>query len=75
MFKIVHVEIHVIILTFFITRRAVQLYTEALTLDPENHILLTNRAAAHLKLGQLEQSLGDAVKARTLCPKWGKVSL
>ncbi|XP_012934698.1 tetratricopeptide repeat protein 28 [Aplysia californica] len=56
-------------------KRAVQLYTEALTLDPENHILLTNRAAAHLKLGQLEQSVADAVRARTICPKWGKAYL
>ncbi|KAH9502431.1 Tetratricopeptide repeat protein 28 [Bulinus truncatus] len=53
-------------------RRAVQLYTEAIELDPENHILFTNRSAAHLKNGQLEKSLADARKARTICPKWGK---
>ena len=50
------------------------LYTDALEVDPENHVLLTNRAAAHLKLGQLDLSLTDAVKARELHPKWGKVS-
>ncbi|KAK0057205.1 tetratricopeptide repeat protein 28, partial [Biomphalaria pfeifferi] len=53
-------------------RRAVQLYTEAIELDPENHILYTNRSAAHLKNGQIVKSLEDARKARTICPKWGK---
>ncbi|KAI8783209.1 tetratricopeptide repeat protein 28, partial [Biomphalaria glabrata] len=56
-------------------RRAVQLYTEAIELDPENHILYTNRSAAHLKNGQIEKSLEDARKARTICPKWGKAYL
>ncbi|GFN86493.1 tetratricopeptide repeat protein 28 [Plakobranchus ocellatus] len=55
-------------------RRAIQLYTESIVLDPENHILYTNRAAAHLKNGQPERALEDAVKARTISAKWGKVS-
>lgn len=57
----------------FVLRRAIQLYTEALDLDPENHILYTNRSAAYLKNGQVDKALADAVKARTVCPKWGKV--
>ncbi|XP_059144707.1 tetratricopeptide repeat protein 28-like [Physella acuta] len=56
-------------------RRAIQLYTDAIELDPENHILYTNRSAAHLKNGQVDKSLEDAIKARTICPKWGKAYL
>ncbi len=32
-----------------------------------------NRSAAHLKLGQYQTALDDAVKARLLNPKWPKV--
>ncbi|KAK3736251.1 hypothetical protein RRG08_042333, partial [Elysia crispata] len=53
-------------------RRAIQLYTESIGLDPENHILYTNRAAAYLKNSQPEKALEDAIRARSICPKWGK---
>ncbi|KAK3775538.1 hypothetical protein RRG08_042335, partial [Elysia crispata] len=55
-------------------RRAIQLYTESIGLDPENHILYTNRAAAYLKNSQPEKALEDAIRARSICPKWGKRS-
>lgn len=55
--------------------KAVVLYTDALQLDPTNHILYSNRSAAHLKMGQFQQALQDATKARDLNPKWPKVSL
>ncbi|KAK3736252.1 hypothetical protein RRG08_042334 [Elysia crispata] len=54
-------------------RRAIQLYTESIGLDPENHILYTNRAAAYLKNSQPEKALEDAIRARSICPKWGKL--
>ncbi len=54
--------------------RAVALYGEALALDPANHILHSNRSAAHLKLGRFAAALADAVKARELSPQWPKVS-
>ena len=53
--------------------RAVALYGEALALDPANHILHSNRSAAHLKLGRFAAALADAVKARELSPQWPKV--
>lgn len=52
---------------------AVHLYTEALTADPQNCILYSNRSAAYLRLGQYGTALEDAVKARLINPKWPKV--
>nr|XP_049462580.1 tetratricopeptide repeat protein 28 isoform X2 [Anopheles coluzzii] len=51
---------------------AVQLYTDALGLDPGNHILYSNRSAARLKQGQFALALQDATRARELCPQWPK---
>ena len=52
---------------------AISLYTEAIRLDPANHILYSNRSAAHVKLGQFGKALQDAVKAKQLNPEWPKV--
>ena len=54
---------------------AVALYTEAIALDPHNHILYSNRSAAHIKLAKFAHALQDATKARELNPKWPKVSV
>ncbi|XP_044737970.1 tetratricopeptide repeat protein 28 [Chrysoperla carnea] len=51
---------------------AVSLYTDALQLDPTNHILYSNRSAARLKQGQFSLALQDATRARELCPTWPK---
>ncbi|XP_045466436.1 tetratricopeptide repeat protein 28 [Harmonia axyridis] len=51
---------------------AVALYTDALQLDPTNHILYSNRSAARLKMGLFAQALQDAIAARDLCPTWPK---
>uniref|UniRef100_A0A6P7GVU4 Tetratricopeptide repeat protein 28 n=1 Tax=Diabrotica virgifera virgifera TaxID=50390 RepID=A0A6P7GVU4_DIAVI len=51
---------------------AVALYTDALQLDPTNHILYSNRSAAKLKQGLFAQALQDAITARDLCPTWPK---
>lgn len=51
---------------------AVCLYGEALSADPQNCILYSNRSAAHLRLGQYSTALDDALKARLLNPKWPK---
>lgn len=56
-------------------RRAVQLYSEAIALDPSNHILYTNRSAAYAKLQQYKKSVEDARKAKELNPKWPKVGI
>lgn len=51
---------------------AVALYTDALSLDPSNYILYSNRSAARLKQGQFLLALQDATRARDLCPQWAK---
>uniref|UniRef100_A0A3Q0SLR9 Tetratricopeptide repeat protein 28 n=1 Tax=Amphilophus citrinellus TaxID=61819 RepID=A0A3Q0SLR9_AMPCI len=51
---------------------AVRLYSEALTADPQNCILYSNRSAAYLRLGQYSTALDDAIKARIINPKWPK---
>ncbi|CAN9504591.1 unnamed protein product [Ophioblennius macclurei] len=51
---------------------AVRLYSEALTSDPQNCILYSNRSAAYLRLGQYSTALDDAIKARLINPKWPK---
>ncbi|XP_071094218.1 tetratricopeptide repeat protein 28-like [Haliotis cracherodii] len=55
--------------------RAIQLYSEAIQLDSNNHILYTNRSAAFLKVNQYQRSLEDAQKARSLNSKWSKAYL
>ena len=52
---------------------AVRLYSEALSADPQNCILYSNRSAAYLRLGQYSTALDDAIKARLINPKWPKV--
>ena len=52
---------------------AITLYTDAIRLDPANHILYSNRSAAHVKLGQFGKALQDSVKAKQLNPEWPKV--
>ena len=56
-------------------RRAIKAYTEAITLDPTNPVLYTNRSTAFAKLNQFQKSLLDARKARELNPKWAKVGI
>jgi Flp pilus assembly protein TadD len=53
---------------------AVTLYSEALKIDPSNHILYSNRSAALIKMGQFVRALHDSMKAKELNPKWPKVS-
>ncbi|XP_054264701.1 stress-induced-phosphoprotein 1 isoform X2 [Macrosteles quadrilineatus] len=51
---------------------AVKFYTEAITLDPNNHVLFSNRSAAHAKAGSYEKALEDAEKTVQIKPDWAK---
>ncbi|KAJ8384607.1 hypothetical protein AAFF_G00200440 [Aldrovandia affinis] len=51
---------------------AVRCYTDALTLDPCNHVLYSNRSAAHAKRGDYESALQDAFNTIQIQPDWAK---
>lgn len=51
---------------------AIQSYTEAIALDPKNHVLFSNRSAAHAKNGNYAAALEDADKTVSINPSWSK---
>lgn len=53
--------------------RAVELYSEAINLDPQNHVLYGNRSAALIPTRQFERALEDGRYAVQLQAGWSKV--
>ncbi|XP_052838044.1 stress-induced-phosphoprotein 1 [Drosophila gunungcola] len=51
---------------------AVAAYTEAISLDGQNHVLYSNRSAAFAKAGMFQEALEDAEKTIELNPTWPK---
>lgn len=51
---------------------AIKFYTQAIELDGSNHVLYSNRSAAHAKAGKYPQALEDAEKTISLKPDWSK---
>ncbi|XP_063536374.1 stress-induced-phosphoprotein 1 [Cydia strobilella] len=51
---------------------AIKCYTDAIALDLNNHVLYSNRSAAHAKAGKYDEALEDAEKTVSLNPTWGK---
>ena len=51
---------------------AVQKFSEAIELDPTNHVLYSNRSGAYASLKQYEKALEDADKTIQIKPDWAK---
>ncbi|XP_020700699.1 ankyrin-1 [Dendrobium catenatum] len=51
---------------------AVDAYTQAIDLNPDEPTLLSNRSLCWIRLGQAEQALADAKACRSLNPNWPK---
>ncbi|XP_066348629.1 hsp70-Hsp90 organizing protein-like [Miscanthus floridulus] len=51
---------------------AVQHFSDAIALAPDNHVLYSNRSAAYASLGRYAEALGDAERTVALKPDWAK---
>jgi len=54
---------------------ALKSFSQAIDLDPDNHIFYSNRSACYMKLDSISKSLYDAEKCIELAPTWTKVLL
>jgi DnaJ homolog subfamily C member 8 len=51
---------------------AIRFFTQAIDIDPDNHIFYSNRAAAYMKADSVSKALHDAEKCVELAPNWAK---
>lgn len=51
---------------------AIKLFTQAIGIDPDNHVYYSNRAAAYMKADSKSKALKDAEKCVELAPNWSK---
>ena len=51
---------------------AISCFTQAIAIDPDNHILYSNRSAAFMRADSISKALYDAEKCVQLAPTWTK---
>lgn len=51
---------------------AIKAYTEAINLDPRDHVFFSNRSAAYLSKGDAHNALSDGDRCVSLNPQWAK---
>ena len=56
-------------------KEALDCYTKAISIDPNDPILYSNRSAMHLNLNEFDDAIKDADKAISLKPEYGKAYL
>jgi stress-induced-phosphoprotein 1 len=52
--------------------KAISLFTQAIDLDPTNHVLYSNRSGSYASLKDYDGALKDAIKTTELKPDWAK---
>ena len=53
--------------------RAIELFSQAVAVDPTNHVLYSNRSAAYAATKDYEAALEDAEKVVSIKADWSKV--
>ena len=53
-------------------KEALECYSKAISFDPNDHILYSNRSLMHLNLGEFQPALEDAEKAISIKPDYSK---
>ena len=51
---------------------AISLYSQAIALNPDDHVYYSNRSAAYMKASSISKALHDGEKCVELKPDWGK---
>lgn len=54
------------------TQLAISYFTQAIEIDPDNHVIYSNRSAAYMKVDSISKALHDAEKCVELAPNWVK---
>lgn len=54
-------------------QQAIDRFTEAITLNRNDHVLFSNRSYAYAKMGRFTEALEDAKRCQELKPDWSKV--
>lgn len=52
--------------------KAIEAYTQAIALDPSNHVFYSNRSAAYLSKGDAQNALNDGLKCTEVNPSFAK---